>query len=409
MKFIEIKKLKEKTIYKEGLYKQIRDIIKDPTNFGKNNAKRKFLINEKLKSLTILNDFTQTFQDGELRLEHLSSEFELFKKKIQKLIIVNKPRSNSAEISGRIRQCIQIIIDDLIQKGYIEFFNKEEVIEKLNYSRFFHMCISVIFSCVEYTSTKEERFEFKGDLGQNDIIYVKFLHRLQTALYLHFTSIIVEGHNQMSEILKETYDDHRINTLGERYFYELSNQVGEIVLFSLGVYGETREIPTIDEKGRFKSTNIVRLPDSIFKEFIPAAHLPQICEPDVTYEMVSDYLLYQKRVKNGISSMDLSEKTIKSLKISQKKKFVINNEAIKLFNFLDSLPYKIVENIKSMPFVPLSAFQHLENEIKRLRTLVEAEKKEKYINFIIENKKKKKLASMWILKKVDYLRKKLIT
>jgi hypothetical protein len=234
MKFIEIKKLKEKTIYKEGLYKQIRDIIKDPTNFGKNNAKRKFLINEKLKSLTILNDFTQTFQDGELRLEHLSSEFELFKKKIQKLIIVNKPRSNSAEISGRIRQCIQIIIDDLIQKGYIEFFNKEEVIEKLNYSRFFHMCISVIFSCVEYTSTKEERFEFKGDLGQNDIIYVKFLHRLQTALYLHFTSIIVEGHNQMSEILKETYDDHRINTLGERYFYELSNQVGEIVLFSLG-------------------------------------------------------------------------------------------------------------------------------------------------------------------------------
>ena len=47
MKFIKIKELKKKTIYKEKLYKQIRDIIKDPINFRKHNAKRKFLINEK--------------------------------------------------------------------------------------------------------------------------------------------------------------------------------------------------------------------------------------------------------------------------------------------------------------------------------------------------------------------------
>jgi len=389
MEFIGIDKLKKKTIYKEKLYKQIKDIIKNSTNFNKNSAKRKFLINERLKSLTILNDFTQTFQDEELKLRHLNNEFKIFKEKLQKLIIIDKTRSNSAEIKGRIRQCIQIIIDDLIQKGYIESFDREEVIKKLNYNKLFHMCISVIFSCVEYTSTKEERFEFKGDLTENDIIYVKFLHRLQTALYLHFTSIIIDGHNQMSEALKEIYDHHRINTLNDRLFYELSNQIGEILLFSLGIYGEIREIPTMSEGGRFKSTNIVKLPNSIFKEFIPAAHLPQICEPDVTYEMISDYLLYQKRVKNGISSMDLSKKTIKALKISQKKKFVINNEAIKLFGFLDSLPYEIVKDIKSLPFVPLSVFKHLEDEIEQLGSLIKPENKEKYISLTLEHKKKK--------------------
>ena len=388
MKFISKNDLKKKTIYKEKLYKQISDIIGSSTNFKKNSIKRRFLINERLKSLTILNDFTQTFQD--LKLKHLNDEFKIFKKKFIESITLNRIRSNSADIGGRIRQCIQIIIDDLIEKGYIENYNKEDVIKKLNYNRLFHMCISVIFSCLEHTSTKDEKLEFKSNLAQNDIIYVKFLHRLQSALYLHFTSIIIDGHNQMSEILKEIYDNHRIYTLGSKHFYELSNQIGDILLFSIGIYNETKEIPVIDEKGRYKSINIVTLPDNIFKEFIPAAHLPQICEPDTTYEMVSDHLLYQKRVKNGVSSMELSQQTIKSLKISQKKKFIINEEAINLFNYLDNLPYEVVKNTECKPFVPLSVFQNLENEIKKLRALVKIENKQKYIDLIVSHKKKKK-------------------
>ena len=137
-----------------------------------------------------------------------------------------------------------------------------------------------------------------------------------------------------------------------------------------------------DDKGRVKSTNIVKLPDKTFDEFIPGTHVPQICEPYTNYKMLNDHLLYQKRIRNGISSMDLSEKTIKSLKISQKKKFVINNEAIKLFHFLDNLPYEKVKNIKSDPFIPLSVFSNLENEIKKLKNLVKPEKIKLYINII---------------------------
>lgn len=394
IEFKSIKHLKFKTIYKENLFKQIVGIVKKPENFSKNSAARQRALNEKLKNLTILNEFTQIFRDEELKLPHLKKEFEIFKKVLKESILKKKKlRSNSAGIESRIRQCIQLIITDLIEKGYIDYFDKEKVIEKLNYSRFFHMCISIIFSCVEYTSSKEENFEYKGDLNENDVIYVKFLYRLQTGLYLHIISIIVEGHNQMSEILKEAYDDHRTTTLQTKLFYELSNQIGEILMFSLGIHNEIREIPTIDEKGRFKSTNIVRLPENIFKEFIPAAHLPQIVEPNVTYKSVNDYLLYQKRVKNGISSMNLSEKTVEALKISQKKKFRINEEAIKLFDYLDNCPYEQIKYIKSLPFVPLSVFPHLESEIKKLRPLVDNEKKIKYIKLLKENKdynKKKK-------------------
>ncbi|HSO25706.1 MAG TPA: hypothetical protein VLR54_03695, partial [Methanobacteriaceae archaeon] len=69
----------------------------------------------------------------------------------------------------------------------------------------------------------------------------------------------------------------------------------------------------------WRNVKVLALPKNLMKSNIMDTNIPEITPIDVTFEEFKDKLLYFKKVKNGISTIDLSEETKDILQISQKK------------------------------------------------------------------------------------------
>jgi hypothetical protein len=61
-----------------------------------------------------------------------------------------------------------------------------------------------------------------------------------------------------------------------------------------------------------------------------------------------------KKLKNGLSDVDYSKKSVQCLRESQKKKITINSTMTRLMRDLDKLEYEDAIKLDVYPFVPLS-------------------------------------------------------
>lgn len=71
-------------IYKDKLFEELKTILGDSEKFKKFNKKRREVITDKLKELTILAEYSALFLSEVTKVPESHKEFEIFKKIIHK-------------------------------------------------------------------------------------------------------------------------------------------------------------------------------------------------------------------------------------------------------------------------------------------------------------------------------------
>ena len=350
--------------YKDSLFLQIKDIIGNPKNFIKSNNLKKKIISEELKKLSILATHTDIFlNQNDFFIEVVEKErnhfIELLKKKLEAKI-----RSNSGDIKKSILDSINAVLKTLELNGYLtESPNAEEILKSLNLSHIFFIIISVCISCVNLDSYDEERYDNVYELAHNEIIRALFLSsfRQEFILFLVHSILIYTKSIQHTEILRKFYYMKDKIAQSQVCFIKTSLQLHLI-------FNEVFEIETRNIQSRIKLT-VFPVPQKLIENHINPPHIPEIVKPEVDYKSFKDEMKLSKPVKDGISRVELSEKTIKGLNLTQDKRFKINKDTIKLFEYIDTLTnIQLLEKIDTLPFTPLHYLRHLEYKIKDLET-----------------------------------------
>ena len=346
------------TLYKDTLFKQIKEIIGDPQSFKKNNKSRRINIANRLSELCILANHTSVFNVNNTRHKLLESEYDEFSNNFKEYIERIDKRANSSNISNKIDTAVYQIHKYLKTSGYIDEDTELTGIKnKLNGDHIFNICILSATSLIKYDHS------IKGLQSEpNEILHIKFIDNLTKNILINLCSLIIEGNIQTSAILIHIIDNHIkiINSINE--LRVISYQISDI--FEECIVENTRNVSHTNNK----SLKLIQLPEKLLSSYIMPTHIPMIIEPDITYDNVYDYILTSKSISNGSSKVNYSSETRRALMNSQKKKFTINPNAIELFKLLDELPYDDIKNLDSLPFTPISHLKHLHTEIKNIKS-----------------------------------------
>ena len=385
------KKIYNETIYKDSLYKQIKNILGDPKAFIKSRRDRKEIIYYKLKELTLFNDYSNFFNSkNQYSLKGFDQEKQDFVKIYYEAMEALIKRSDSAELKNQIRLSVNTIMQYCKKNGYIDsddIFTITYVTNKIKPEELFDILLKIAVSSTSYVNIEE------NEINYNDISRVIFVNNFAKSFIIYLFYLILEDNPQVSSILCIIYPDipNIMNGFDSKkhkqYFTKLSLQL--IIIFNKVFNIEEKIINYTDDKNNYKTLTFLTLPDKISDLVIPPTHLPEIMEPNVEYNNLSDIINFSKSIKNGFSNVDLGQKTKKALIISQNKSFKINRNAIILFKKLDESPYSETKDLDLLPFTPIPHFIYLEDKIKDIESNIGFDTMGKIVNYYKEEVKGK--------------------
>lgn len=368
----------EHTLHNKKVYQLIKKVIKTPQKFLKENQKRRYLINQKLKDLTLTFKYTDIYKET-YDIKELESEYTEFSNILKKQMLVSINRSDSAQMKNKLKIVTEKIINKLSAFEGSEKKNFDKVIDDLDYQHMFYLVTgSLLSSTKRYDnhSFKAKNNEALSSLFISNIKYSIFM--LLTSTFLKNTPLISNGLVYANEeFIKISNEDDQLD--------QLTHQIYDIYLEALSL--ESRSVIYIYEN-KTRSAKLITIPKKILDHFIEDTHLPEIVKPEVEYRTVDDSINYIKQINNGSSNIEISKQTRESLKISNSKKFRINDECIRVFEEIDKMDYNIVKNIEALPFVPLKVLEYKDQKVNHILTLISQSKidliKEEYIKIIKE-------------------------
>ena len=348
----------EQTLYYDNLYKQINEILGCSKKFIKANKSRRSVIQNKLSELCILANHTSIFNINNVKHSNLTNEYDDFNQLFQKAMMISSNRANSSDMNKQFQMVIYYISEYLNDLDYLaEQVNANNIINKVSSEQIFNICILSSTSLIKYEHS------LKGiQSDPNEFLSVKFIENLCKNILIYISCIIIENNIQTSSIIKHVMDHYILISNKNHVFHNLTHQISDI--FEVCVLEGSR---IVNCKTTGKSFKLLSIPSKILNSSIIPTHMPRIVEPDSTHDNNIDYSIYSKNISNGFSTIDMSNETRDALIISQKKKFRINPEAVKLFKMIDELPYDIVKDIDSLPYTPLKHLIYLEDRLHEMK------------------------------------------
>jgi hypothetical protein len=259
-------------------------------------------------------------------------------------------------MNNQLNRVISYINEYLMDLGYIDKIDNN-IRNKIDSDQIFNICILSATSLIKYDHS------LKGfESEYNELLETRFIDTLSKNLLLYLSSIIIQGNIQATHIITHIID----NNIKMRYNNDpLSNLTYQICeIFEVCVIKNIRNVYC---KSINNTLTLLELPEKkLLSSYVIPTHMPEIIEPDTTYDSISDYLYNSKSLSYGLSKVEMSQETRDSLIISQKKKFRINPNAIMLFEILDELPYDDIKHLDSLPFTPMQHLLYLENKINNM-------------------------------------------
>jgi hypothetical protein len=355
------------TLYNENFYKQISEIIGESQEFNKKTKLEQNLIHSRLKDLSVLSEITNMFKEN-LKLDFYSEERSRFNSIIKEELSVKIDRKDSNSLVNQLNISVKLITKHLLDKGYVnECFKKSLNNDYLK--KIFDLILITIVSSITFIS--KDGLEDCSSISYKDVDYGVIVKNLTKNLITSIGLGLIRLDNSLISNLRGLYKDvpyilyNNSDEKKNQCFIKCSSQ---LLLIFIDVFQlETRIVNYKNEKGEFKSIKLIRLSEDLYDSNISSTHIPEIVKPKTSYDIIEDDIKYYKPVKNGLSSLDMSSKTLKALKISQNKVFFINNKAIKLFKNLDELDYEKIKNLKCLPFTPISKIYKIESDLSNLK------------------------------------------
>jgi hypothetical protein len=356
----------EEKIYSDSLFKKIKKLLGSADSFLKANKTQKNKIVKALKNLSLQRNTAELFQTVPAgNMKKFRKEFNLFERKMKEYLSKKINRKDSSLMINQIKLTFEVLSKKLFDDGYIkQEKNYTNYLKKLDNNILLNIIIESSMASISYLSKgdSEKDLNFKD----NEIDRLTFNNILLSKIVIYFSFCILRDSVYLSQGIEKIYDEinfivhnEEISSIGC-----LSNQLINIFV---NIFEIESRIISYTNGGVPKNITLIELPNKFMKCHISSTHLPEITEIDVNFEGFQDKMLCSKKIKRGISTVKLSEKTKRILKISQKKKFKINTEAINLFHELDKMPYEEVKNIDCLPFTPISVLKRLEKECEELK------------------------------------------
>jgi len=366
-----------KILYSNKIIFNLEDILSSPEKFEKGSEGYKEMISNEIRKLSVTNEYLGTYSNdyiNKIIKEINYTDLYLFKTILRTRLNEKIERVNSGSINNQFFKLIKEelnIINYYDDGGNTKFFAEDyhsKFLKEINYNELLFHVLNIVTSCLDVKNYDKYLIE-----NYHESYYIdgsKFFYKLRDGLLkytivnlLDFLWYKVPLNEMLMKINKNTINF--INNKEMECLNNLTKQIEEIVINSLRL-----KISVVKKENSVKTVRLIELPKKIVEMFIAASHLPEIIEPNKwDIETLNQYIKLYKPVKNGCSDVKLSNYAINSLKESQKKKFVINRNAIELFKKMNvNIEKKDFDKYMDMkPFTPLPVLEDIRrkrNDIK---------------------------------------------
>jgi hypothetical protein len=357
----------KKHIYSDIFTEKLKSTLGNSLDFENSSKSTRISISNKIKNIFQLQDYTKSIQKMKYSSKIIDKILFLEKKnfieQFKTLLLEIIPRKDSGLLKNQLIKSIKLVSKHLLKiMGDDKFDVTDEqaidIAENYNIEELFNLVISVAFSRIQKKVEIDDVIDYHEDkLMDFDITLesVSFFPALRESMINHIVKSIL--------IYKKIKgDDHfvALKLLGNRKRTIDLSQEGSILTFVKQIeslfeqtVAERTTLVSISNKNQRRK--IYTLPDKL-DEYIPiVAHLPEIIEPKQwNHDQFIENVEYIKKIKNGLSDVNCSDKSIQSLRDSQKKKMTINPNMAKVLRYLDTLEYDQAIMLNVSPFVPLA-------------------------------------------------------
>lgn len=351
----------KKTFYNDNFFKQIKNILGSSANFIKSNQIKRETIFEKLKELSLLSEFTNTFKK-DIDLSNFKKELSDFDKIYKEEMSKPIKRKDSSNMVNQLNLVVELTCKYITDNGYIsKNIDPNEIISKLGSSKVFLIIINSYISSVKYIYLMDNYEDI--NIEPNQVDRFKVNRTLMNNLVAHVILLILEEDENKwfnFSIIYQKIPEIIHNKELSSCFVKFSTQLTYIFehIFEM----ESVNI-SFNENNKIKTLTLVTLPNKLDDIYISPSHIPQIVKPKVDYDDIFSEINLSKKIKNGVSHVKLSSNTRKALDISQNKVFKINKNSLDLFKNLDEMPYDSIKNLDCLPFTPLTHLNKLKEDI----------------------------------------------
>lgn len=359
-----------KILYPKSLFKNIKIIIGNSQNFLKKSKEEQSFVSKKLQTLCTLLDISNGLKNQNFYRNLFLYEKQIFTSEYKNLCSKLIRRHDSLEFKNQLIIFISIVIDYVCQKKYIRNSIKaNDILNCLNPEKIFHLILTKFLDSSIQKPDQDPSYD--GCNFNRKVLKSIFRVAIVTNLIIYISEIIFQGDPQKSDLVIKIHQDisniiHN-NSLKSRS--QALNKTSEqlITLFSIAFGIKSKSYGYFDKYGAFKSVKVLFIPPILFKYIISPAYIPIITPPETEYNNGKDILMYYKSIKNGISKVEFSTESKNALILSNQKSFIVNENALELFKFLDKLTYNEIKDLKCKPFIPLALFKSIRNEIITLK------------------------------------------
>lgn len=355
------------TLYSEKVVKELKKILKKPEGFDSLSIKKKKYIQSRIKKLFILTDNSIIFNDNKNIIKEILNELKIKGEKdfytfLKKKLSGKKKKGKSADISNQFRLLIEASLKTLFPDR-IEDVEKtyNDILENIEYEEILFICLSSALSCLETKNYYEIEKVEKYDIESSRFFY-NLRENLLKFVFLKVSNIIEKDESLIINSMKKI---KKISNLKDfNCLNNFTKQIEKIFIFHL-------DLKVVTLKGVRKETtkNYFSIPKKIVDSCIVSSHLPEIMENSETeFNKLEIISKIYKVISNGVSDVKLSKFAIDVIDKSRKKKFIINNNCIKLFELIDEYSDDDVFGKFSdfLPFTPLSILKNIEKKIMKL-------------------------------------------
>lgn len=351
----------KKTFYKDNFFKQIQNILGNSADFIKSNQKKRQIIYEKLKELSLLSEFTNTFKKN-IDLSNFKKELNEFEIIYNKEMSKTITRKDSSNMSNQLNLVAELICKYMIDNGYIsKNLNSKDILNKLETEKIFLIIINSYITSIKYIYLIDHYEDLT--IEPNQVDRFKVIRTLMNNLVAHIILIILEEEENKSfnfSIIYQKIPEIIHHNELSSCFIKSSTQL--IYIFEHIFKMESINI-SFNKNNKIKTLTLVTLPNKLDDVYVSPSHIPQIVKPEVDYDDIFSEINLSKKIKNGISYVRLSSNTKKALEISQNKVFKINKNSLELFKHIDKMPYDSVKDLDCLPFTPLTHLDYLKEKI----------------------------------------------
>jgi hypothetical protein len=366
-----------KVIYSSNFILKLKEELGDYKKFIKSNIKNRKKVSEKIKKIFLYEDFSKCFSEKNIKQSSiilnkiLYKESELFHNSLKYHFSYKIKRKNSADLKTKFLLVINEI-KILIEK-HLKLEINADTQDVFSYIKEEDVFYLIIISILSKIKTKNSISDIWIDIDNNEdyeisISSIDFYYSLNKTLVYYIINIIIKNfyNYEKDNELIEIFRNIKIN---EIYFLNI-NSISYLL----------KQLELITEKTVFKSSfkskdldsnhinKIYTLP-KILDEYKPVvAHLPEIIEPSGwNNEDFIDNIEFSKKIKNGLSMINYSLRTISSLEISQKKKMIISENAINLFKELNNINVDEYNLLDISPIIPIKVLNQQKDIVKQTK------------------------------------------